>query len=175
MNSSSIVTDDLPVVVAAAAAVTISSDSVITHKTGETTQQPVTASSSSSPSIQAAQLIYDTFKFYLLDNTKEALEHLLLVALVYIVVCLCVYLLLNRGNRNDRRSAAAAATPEQSLRARFPNCSRVLIVTAHPDDESMFFGPTILSLTQRSDCKVYLMCLSNGITAAALHSKINSK
>lgn len=42
------------------------------------------------------------------------------------------------------------------------NQKRILIVTAHPDDECMFFGPTILSLSRRQDCKVYLLCLSNG-------------
>lgn len=39
---------------------------------------------------------------------------------------------------------------------------RILIVTAHPDDECMFFGPTILSLSRRQNCQVYLLCLSNG-------------
>ncbi|XP_064083766.1 N-acetylglucosaminyl-phosphatidylinositol de-N-acetylase-like [Macrobrachium nipponense] len=39
---------------------------------------------------------------------------------------------------------------------------RVLIVTAHPDDEVMFFGPTILHFTQREGALVYLLCLSTG-------------
>lgn len=39
--------------------------------------------------------------------------------------------------------------------------SRVLIVTAHPDDECMFFAPTILNLL-RQNCHVYLLCLSSG-------------
>ncbi|KAK7078314.1 hypothetical protein SK128_010442 [Halocaridina rubra] len=39
---------------------------------------------------------------------------------------------------------------------------RVLIVTAHPDDEVMFFGPTILHFTQREGALVYLLCLSSG-------------
>ncbi|KAF5281678.1 hypothetical protein FQR65_LT14608 [Abscondita terminalis] len=39
---------------------------------------------------------------------------------------------------------------------------RVLLVTAHPDDECMFFGPTIINLTRNRDCTVYLMCLSKG-------------
>lgn len=37
----------------------------------------------------------------------------------------------------------------------------VLFVTSHPDDECMFFGPTILSLL-RSGNHVYLVCLSKG-------------
>lgn len=39
---------------------------------------------------------------------------------------------------------------------------RVLLVIAHPDDESMFFGPLMYSLTQRPECQVYVLCLSNG-------------
>ncbi|XP_071519861.1 N-acetylglucosaminyl-phosphatidylinositol de-N-acetylase [Panulirus ornatus] len=39
---------------------------------------------------------------------------------------------------------------------------RVLVVTAHPDDEVMFFGPTILHFTQREGALVYLLCLSTG-------------
>lgn len=39
---------------------------------------------------------------------------------------------------------------------------RVLLVIAHPDDESMFFGPLMYSLTKRPECQVYVLCLSNG-------------
>ncbi len=38
---------------------------------------------------------------------------------------------------------------------------RVLLVIAHPDDECMFFAPTIHSLV-KSDVKVNVLCLSNG-------------
>ena len=37
----------------------------------------------------------------------------------------------------------------------------VLLITAHPDDECMFFAPTILSL-QQQEVQVYLLCLSEG-------------
>jgi N-acetylglucosaminylphosphatidylinositol deacetylase len=37
----------------------------------------------------------------------------------------------------------------------------VLVVTAHPDDECMFFTPTLLALYHRG-VKVYLLCLSTG-------------
>lgn len=90
----------------------------------------------------------------LIGNSIGALEHLLLVALVYICVCLSLYYLVFRQRLS---SGFTLCTNE-----RFPNCRRVLIVTAHPDDECMFFGPTILSLAKRSNCTVYLLCLSNG-------------
>lgn len=38
---------------------------------------------------------------------------------------------------------------------------RVLLVTAHPDDEAMFFGPTILGLLA-AGADLYLLCLSSG-------------
>lgn len=38
---------------------------------------------------------------------------------------------------------------------------RVLIVIAHPDDETMFFTPTILGLRKRNTVKI--LCLSTGI------------
>ncbi len=38
----------------------------------------------------------------------------------------------------------------------------VIIVTSHPDDECMFFAPTILGLQQLLGCTIHLMCLSNG-------------
>lgn len=41
------------------------------------------------------------------------------------------------------------------------NVKKALIVTAHPDDESMFFGPVILKLVS-DKCRVYLLCLSPG-------------
>ena len=37
-----------------------------------------------------------------------------------------------------------------------------LIVTAHPDDECMFFAPTILSLSNNVHQNLYILCLSNG-------------
>ena len=40
---------------------------------------------------------------------------------------------------------------------------RVLFVTAHPDDECMFFGPAILSAARLNrDAPPYLLCLSTG-------------
>ncbi|KAJ1956408.1 hypothetical protein GGI12_005316 [Dipsacomyces acuminosporus] len=38
----------------------------------------------------------------------------------------------------------------------------VLFVTAHPDDECMFFSPTLAYLSKRKDITVSLLCLSKG-------------
>jgi N-acetylglucosaminylphosphatidylinositol deacetylase len=39
--------------------------------------------------------------------------------------------------------------------------TRVLLVTAHPDDEAMFFAPTLLWLAAQG-VQTYVLCLSNG-------------
>ncbi len=39
----------------------------------------------------------------------------------------------------------------------------ILLIIAHPDDECMFFAPTILSLTRAAPQSVYLLCLSQGM------------
>lgn len=92
--------------------------------------------------------------FLIVDNIKEALDHLILVALAYLLICFSTYQLM------FRRFAGRFHFINDVRLAKF---RRVLIVTAHPDDECMFFGPTILTLTQRKEpCTVYLLCLSNG-------------
>ncbi|XP_013184105.2 N-acetylglucosaminyl-phosphatidylinositol de-N-acetylase isoform X2 [Amyelois transitella] len=67
--------------------------------------------------------------------------------LCYILVCGVVY----------RRYARRLPTRTRgSLRAK-----RVLVVVAHPDDECMFFGPTIFRLCEQG-ADVHILCLSNG-------------
>ncbi|KAF2367641.1 N-acetylglucosaminyl phosphatidylinositol deacetylase-related [Trinorchestia longiramus] len=39
---------------------------------------------------------------------------------------------------------------------------RVMFVIAHPDDECMFFGPSILHFTQKEKAMVYLVCMTDG-------------
>ena len=45
--------------------------------------------------------------------------------------------------------------------------SRVLLVTAHPDDESMFFAPSLGHFV-RAGSEVAVLCLSNGVGAPQL-------
>ncbi|KAI8872682.1 LmbE-like protein [Ramicandelaber brevisporus] len=43
-----------------------------------------------------------------------------------------------------------------------PGKHRVLLVIAHPDDECMFFAPTIVNLARRRQDEVHVLCLSTG-------------
>jgi N-acetylglucosaminylphosphatidylinositol deacetylase len=36
----------------------------------------------------------------------------------------------------------------------------ILLVTAHPDDECMFFGPSIIALSKQNN--IHILCLSTG-------------
>ncbi|XP_019641148.1 PREDICTED: N-acetylglucosaminyl-phosphatidylinositol de-N-acetylase-like [Branchiostoma belcheri] len=67
-----------------------------------------------------------------------------------LAVVLYLYLWVRRPFENF-----ASAAERAGCRA------RVLVVTAHPDDECMFFGPTVLE-TLRLGHHVFLLCLSTG-------------
>ncbi|KAI8044255.1 N-acetylglucosaminyl-phosphatidylinositol de-N-acetylase [Drosophila gunungcola] len=126
------------------------------------------------------------------SSSAEALEHVLIACAVYLLVCLGLYKLTfwlsGSGAPSDNNNAGGSRSGDESgdrnpnqeaggglkqalqsglrLRSvRLPkraNMERVLLITAHPDDECMFFGPLIYSLTQRQGCQVYILCLSNG-------------
>lgn len=79
---------------------------------------------------------------------------LIIVALLFVgtVVDICV-----RGLLWRRTGTAEGGTGGDA-----PNgWRRVLLVIAHPDDETMFFGPTIQALS-RARVETHLVCLSNG-------------
>lgn len=38
----------------------------------------------------------------------------------------------------------------------------ILLVTAHPDDEAMFFAPTVLFLSSKTSLGLFHLCLSSG-------------
>jgi hypothetical protein len=42
-----------------------------------------------------------------------------------------------------------APSSEATFPSQLRNAKRAMLVVAHPDDESLFFGPTILQMTQR--------------------------
>lgn len=91
------------------------------------------------------------YSFNFLNYLLDTVEHLILSCILYILICILLYICIitwkclpfDRETRNSKR---------------------VLFITAHPDDECMFFGPTILHYTRKKNCVVYLMCLSTGFS-----------
>ena len=73
------------------------------------------------------------------------MDTLTLVLLSVLALCLIFYGLVTHARRREIKTAR-----------------RVLLVTSHPDDECMFFGPTVLSLTRNPQVNVFLLCMSNG-------------
>ncbi|OZC12568.1 N-acetylglucosaminylphosphatidylinositol deacetylase [Onchocerca flexuosa] len=50
---------------------------------------------------------------------------------------------------------------DRAKRRSLPKCRRALLVIAHPDDETMFFTPTLHGL-RLSGSNIYLLCISTG-------------
>jgi GlcNAc-PI de-N-acetylase len=65
------------------------------------------------------------------------------------------------SNRSDTESQQSQT---ESMRDAAPLASRLgLLVTAHPDDETMFFAPTLIAL--RPEYTWHILCLSTGAAA----------
>lgn len=73
-------------------------------------------------------------------------------------LALLLALLLGGARRLRRRYAAAGA--RAALRGRAGGV-RALLVTAHPDDEAMFFAPTVLGLG-KAGARPAVLCCSPG-------------
>ncbi|XP_067014794.1 N-acetylglucosaminyl-phosphatidylinositol de-N-acetylase isoform X2 [Anabrus simplex] len=90
----------------------------------------------------SVEFVDDTVQ-YVTDTTL----HLALAIFGYVLFCVIVYF---------------ATVYLMKEYGHLKTVKKVLFVTAHPDDECMFFGPIILKLAQRSDCQMFLLCLSEG-------------
>lgn len=111
---------------------------------------------------------------------------LLSVILCFLGYFMCIKLIYNRFKRlwpSSRNNVLRSSSPAKDVNF-LPTCdppdlpcsttcandalafdeARVLLVTAHPDDECMFFAPSVLKLTE-SNVAVYLLCLSSGTSS----------
>lgn len=79
---------------------------------------------------------------------KEISWQLLIAVTAYLCVCVFLYKILKKVCH------AAWQLPGPP--------ARILLVTAHPDDEVMFFGPLLYWVTRSEDSEIYLLCLSMG-------------
>ncbi|XP_023326517.1 N-acetylglucosaminyl-phosphatidylinositol de-N-acetylase isoform X2 [Eurytemora carolleeae] len=75
------------------------------------------------------------------------MEDLTILLVLILIFCIIIYFLLS--------TVQAWKQGKQLMGAK-----RVMLVIAHPDDEVMFFGPTILGLLK--SCDIYLLCMSSG-------------
>lgn len=82
-----------------------------------------------------------------------------LIFLAYLVFIKCIYRRHRRTFLESLKHVLNASTCREAGGADI----RVLIVTAHPDDECMFFAPTIIQLVELH-ASVHLLCLSQGTT-----------
>lgn len=80
---------------------------------------------------------------------SDTVEHLIILVIGYTTLCVLLYIAIVR-------------LKSLTFGRSFPSARRVLFIMAHPDDECMFFGPTILNTIRSSGSTVYLLCLSTG-------------
>lgn len=90
------------------------------------------------------------------SKLEEILELIIYSFSIFICLNALLYYLIHRyrNGRSKFRLLRPSKLPH--------NSSRVLLVTAHPDDECMFFGPTLIALKKRQNCTIYVLCLSQG-------------
>ncbi|XP_018307213.1 N-acetylglucosaminyl-phosphatidylinositol de-N-acetylase [Mycetomoellerius zeteki] len=79
---------------------------------------------------------------------REISWQLLIALLAYLCVCVFLYTVLKRVGHTAWQLPGPPG--------------RLLLVTAHPDDEVMFFGPLVYWLTRSKASEIYLLCLSMG-------------
>ncbi|XP_008548669.1 N-acetylglucosaminyl-phosphatidylinositol de-N-acetylase [Microplitis demolitor] len=79
---------------------------------------------------------------------REITCQLIITPIAYLLVCIVLYFILKRVNH-------------QAWQLPGPP-SKILLVTAHPDDEIMFFGPMIYWLSRFKTTSIYLLCFTNG-------------
>ncbi|XP_076175697.1 phosphatidylinositol glycan anchor biosynthesis class L [Ptiloglossa arizonensis] len=79
---------------------------------------------------------------------KEISWQLLIATVAYLCVCVCLYSILKRVSHTAWQLPGPPA--------------RILLVTAHPDDEVMFFGPLVYWVTKLKASEIYLLCLTTG-------------
>lgn len=87
-----------------------------------------------------------------------------LIFFAYLVFIKCIYHRHRRTFLESLKHVLKISTCREAGGADI----RVLIVTAHPDDECMFFAPTIMQLVELH-ASVHLLCLSQGTTKETVH------
>ena len=75
--------------------------------------------------------------------------------LAYTVLTFCLYIFIVFHDNADR----------------FSNKSNsILLITAHPDDECMFFSPTLIGLVKNNSVSVSIVCITSGLYSLFPHA-----
>ncbi len=85
----------------------------------------------------------------------------IVIVLSYLVGIRCIFYRHRRTLMKSLKNAMNVSSSRETNDADI----RALIVTAHPDDECMFFAPTIIRLVE-VNASVHLLCLSQGTVTA---------
>lgn len=80
-----------------------------------------------------------------------------IIPFIILVISYIYYSWIEIRNYDNSYSLQILST-DDSKRVR--NQKNLLLVIAHPDDESMFFSPFLISLKERDDITVHVLCLS---------------
>lgn len=83
---------------------------------------------------------------------------------------ICIKYSYSRHQRNFFKSLKHVINVSSSSERKCPGI-RALVVTAHPDDECMFFAPAIIQLVALN-ASVHLLCLSQGMATEFLHAHV---
>ncbi|KAK9507516.1 hypothetical protein O3M35_007356 [Rhynocoris fuscipes] len=105
-----------------------------------------------------------SYTIILLTSLEEYLLLIWSLLITYsanIIMIYILYVILNYGIYKKYFNNSDTDKNSWWSNRKLTGCTRVLFVIAHPDDECMFFGPTIVSLV-KSKAQVYLVCLSVG-------------
>lgn len=92
----------------------------------------------------------------------------IIIILSYLALIKCIFF---RHRRTLVKSLKRALNAPSSRETNGEDI-RALVVTAHPDDECMFFAPTIIRLIELN-ATVHLLCLSEGTVTA--HSYLHTQ
>lgn len=99
---------------------------------------------------------FSAYIFKCRSKLEEILELLIYSFAIFVCLNALLYFLIHRhrNGTNTFRFFRSTKLPE--------NATRILLVTAHPDDECMFFGPTLIALKRRKNCRIFVLCMSRG-------------
>jgi N-acetylglucosaminylphosphatidylinositol deacetylase len=97
-----------------------------------------------------------SYIFHCRSKLEEILELLIYSFVIFVCLNAILYCVIQRyrDGKSTFRFFRHTKLPERT--------SRVLLVTAHPDDECMFFGPSLVALKKRKNCRIFVLCMSRG-------------